>query len=287
MAVRCGFIGLGIMGKALAGNLAPKGLATIVYDIDEAAIRELVAGGAKPAQSAREVAQNAEVIGICVPADSHVRAVLCGEEGVFANAEAGAVVAIHSTVHPSTIEEMAAEGASRGVAVLEVPVAGGPVRAAAGDAFYMVSGDEAAYQKARPYLEAAAGKITFTGALGNAAKLKLALNVLTNVSFAASLEAMLLAKAMGLPQELYEEGGQATTMLNALHLQYLSPYKMPKEVFRSEGLQTYLRGRMEIAKKDLGLALQMAHDHGIAMPVTGLVTELLAKVYGVYDDALR
>jgi 3-hydroxyisobutyrate dehydrogenase-like beta-hydroxyacid dehydrogenase len=275
------------MGKALAGNLAPKGLPTIVYDIDEAAIRELLAGGAKPAQSGREVAQNADVIGICVPADSHVRAVLCGEEGVFAHAAAGAVVAIHSTVHPSTIEEMAAEGAARGVAVLEAPVAGGPVRAAQGDAFYMVSGDEAAYEKARPYLEAAATKILFTGAFGNAAKLKLALNVLTNLSFAASLEAMLLAKAMGLPQELFEEGGQSTTMLNALHLQYLSPYKMSEKVFRSEGLQTYLRGRMEIAQKDLGLALQMAHDHGIAMPVTGLVTQLLAKVYGVYDDALR
>ena len=161
MTIRCGFIGLGIMGKALAGNLAPKGLPTIVYDLDEAAIREVVAGGAKPAQSSREVAQNADVIGICVPADSHVRAVLCGEDGVFANAEPGAVVAIHSTVHPATIEEMAAEGASRGIAVLEVPVAGGPVRAAKGDAFYMVSGDEAAYEKARPYLEAAAGKITF------------------------------------------------------------------------------------------------------------------------------
>ena len=287
MPIRCGFIGLGIMGKALAGNLAPKGLPTIVYDLDEAAMREVVAGGAKPAQSAREVAQNADVIGICVPADSHVRAVLCGEHGVFANAAAGAVVAIHSTVHPDTIEQMAAEGASRGVAVLEVPVAGGPVRAAQGDAFYMVSGDGAALEKARPYLEAAAGKITFTGAFGNAAKLKLALNVLTNLSFAASLEAMLLAKASGLPQELFEEGGQATTMLNALHLQYLSPYKMPEQARRSEGFQSYLRGRMEIAKKDLGLALQMAHSHGIAMPVTGLVTELLAKVYGVYDDALR
>jgi len=287
MTIRCGFIGLGIMGKALAGNLAPKGLATIVYDLDEAPIRELVAGGAKPAQSAREVAQNADVIGICVPADSHVRAVLCGPDGVFANAAAGAVVAIHSTVHPATITEMAAEGASRGVAVLEVPVAGGPVRAAKGDAFYMVSGDKAAYEKARPYLEAAAGKITFTGALGNAAKLKLALNVLTNISFSAALEGMLLAKAMGLPQELYEEGGQATTMLNALHLQYLSPYKMPKEAFRSDGLQSYLRGRMEIAQKDLGLALQMAHENGIAMPVTGLVAQLLAKVYGVYDDDLR
>jgi 3-hydroxyisobutyrate dehydrogenase-like beta-hydroxyacid dehydrogenase len=206
---------------------------------------------------------------------------------VFANADAGAVVAIHSTVHPATIEAMAAEGAARGVAVLEVPVAGGPVRAAQGDAFYMVSGDEAAFERARPYLEAAAGKITFAGALGNAAKLKLALNVLTNLSFTASLEAMLLAKAVGLPQELFEEGGQATTMLNALHLQYLSPYKMPEEFRRSEDFQAYLRGRMEIAQKDLGLALQMAHDHGIAMPVTGLVSQLLAKVYGVYDDALR
>lgn len=287
MPVRCGFIGLGIMGKALAGNLAPKGLPTIVYDIDEAAIRGLLPSGARAAASAREVAQNADVIGICVPADSHVRAVLGGEDGVFAHAAAGSVVAIHSTVHPATIEQMAAEGAARGVAVLEAPVAGGPVRAAAGEGFYMVSGDEAACAKARPYLEAAASKILFTGAFGNAAKLKLALNVLTNLSFAASLEAMLLARAMGLPQELFEEGGQATTMLNPLLLQYLGLYKMPDEVFRSEKLQGYLRGRMEIAQKDLGLALQMAHDHGIAMPVTGLVTQLLAKVYGVYDDALR
>jgi len=287
MTTRCGFIGLGEMGKALAGNLAPKGLPTLVYDLDETAMSEIVKGGAKPARNARELAQNADVIGVCVPADKHVRAVLCGEEGVFANAAAGSVVAIHSTVHPSTIEEMAAEGASHGIAVLEVPVAGGPVRAAKGDAFYMVSGDEAAYEKARPYLEAAAGQILFTGAFGNAAKLKLALNVLTNLSFTAALEGLLLAKAVGLPQELYEEGGKANTMLNALHLQYLSPYKLPPEAFRSENLQKYLRGRMEIAQKDLGLALQMANEHGIAMPVTGLVSQLLAKVYGVYDDALR
>jgi 3-hydroxyisobutyrate dehydrogenase-like beta-hydroxyacid dehydrogenase len=287
MSVRCGFIGLGIMGKALAGNLAPRGLPTVVYDLDEAAIRELLPSGAKAAGSLREVAQNADVIGVCVPADDHVRAVLCGDDGVFAHAAAGSVVAIHSTVHPTTVEEMAAEGASRGLAVLEVPVAGGPVRAAQGDAFYMVSGDETAYEKARPYLEAAASKILFAGAIGNAARLKLALNVLTNLSFAASLEAMQLARAMGLTQDLFEEGGRATTMLNPLLLQYLSPYKMPEEVFRSEKLQSYLRGRMEIAQKDLGLALQMARDHGIAMPVTGLVAQLLAKVYGVYDDALR
>jgi 3-hydroxyisobutyrate dehydrogenase-like beta-hydroxyacid dehydrogenase len=287
MAIRCGFIGLGDMGRALAGNLVPRGFPTIVYDLDDAAIRKLVDGGAKPATGTAEVAQNADVIGICVPADAHVRSVLCGDQGVFANAARGTIVAIHSTVHPSTIEAMAAEGASQGVDVLEVPVAGGTVRAAKGDAFYMVSGDKAALERARPYLEAAAGKILFTGQFGTASKLKLALNVLTNLSFAASLEGMLLATATGVPQELYEEGGQATTMLNALHLQYLSPYKMPDEVFRSKQLQSFLRGRMQIAQKDLGLALEMAREHGIALPVTGLITQIIAKVYGVHDDKLR
>ena len=128
--------------------------------------------------------------------------------------------------------------------MLEVPVAGGPVRAAVGDAFYMVSGDKEALEKVRPYLDAAAGKVTYAGELGNAAKLKLSLNVLTNLSFAASLEGLLLAKAMGLPQELYEEGGQATTMLNSLHLQYMSVYKMPEEARRSEGLCRLSRNRV-------------------------------------------
>jgi len=287
MAIRCGFIGLGFMGKALAQNLAPAGLSTIVYDLDATAMREVVDGGATAAGSTREVAQNADVIGVCVPADEHVRAVLCGPDGVFENAAPGSVVAIHSTVHPATTEAMAASGATHDIDVIEVPVAGGTVRAAEGNAYYMVAGDESAIEKARPYLEAASSQITYAGALGNAAKLKLALNVLTNLSFAASLEGLQLVIAMGLPQELYEEGGQATTMLNALHLQYLSVNKLPKEALRAEGLQSYLRSRMEIAQKDLGLALEMAQENGIAMPVTGLVKQVIARVYSVFDDDLR
>ena len=287
MTIRCGFIGLGIMGQALAGNLPGKGLPTLVYDLDEAAIATVVEKGAQAAPNGREVARGSDVIGICVPADAHVRAVLCGAEGVFENAASGSVVAIHSTVRPETIIEMAESGEKHGVDVLEVPVAGGPVRAAVGDAFYMVSGKEEAFEKARPYLEAAAGQITFAGELGNAAKLKLALNVLTNLSFAAALEARNLAVAAGLPQELFEEGGQATTMLNPLSLQYLSALKMPDEALRGEGMQDYMRGRMEIAEKDHGLALELAREGGIAMPVTGLVSQLLARVYNVYDDDLR
>jgi 2-hydroxy-3-oxopropionate reductase len=287
MTLRAGFIGLGIMGKALAKHLAPAGLPTTVYDLDDAPVQELVAGGAKPARGPREVAENADVVGICVPADAHVHAVMRGDDGILAGAAAGSIVVIHSTVHPDTVGEVAREAAAHGIDVLEAPVAGGPVRAEAGDAFYMIGGDEAVFERAKPYFEPSAGKLLYTGAIGNAGKLKLALNVLTNLSFAAALEGCLLAKALGLPQELFEEGGSTTTMLNALHLQYLSMRKLPDAALHSEGLQSHLRGRMEIARKDLSLALEMARGAGIAMPVTGLAEQLLAKIYGVYDDDLR
>ena len=287
MSTRCGFIGLGIMGKALSGNLAPKGHSILVYDLVEEAIRDVEKTGAQAASSPAEVGAGADVIGICVPADSHVRAVLTGPDGVFAHAARGSVVCIHSTIHPDTVEEMAVAGAECGVDVLEVPVAGGPVRAAEGNAFYMVAGDEAATEKARPYLEAAASRIIYTGELGNASKLKLAVNVLTNVCLAAALEAYELTKAMGLPHELIEEAGQETGMLSPLMLQFLGTKTMPDEALRSEQMQSFMRGRMEIAQKDLSLALEMAMKSGISMPVTGLVTQNAARVYGVFDDELR
>jgi len=275
------------MGNALARNLAPNGLPATVFDIDDKAMAEVATTGARPVASPAEIAKTSDVIGVCVPADDHVRSVLCGDDGVFANAASGAVVIIHSTIHPQTFIEMAELGAESGIDVLEVPVAGGPVRAAEGNAYLIVAGNQDAIDKAQPYFDAVANEITLAGELGNAAKLKLSLNVLTNLSFSAALEGLLLAKAMGLPQELYEEGGVANTMLNALHLQYLSTQKMPSETLRSEGLQDYMRGRMEIAQKDLALALEMAREHGVAMPVTGVVSQVIARIYGVYDDDLR
>src|SRR5256885_11036053 len=85
MAIRAGFIGLGNQGKPIAAHLAPAGFDTTVYDIAEAPVRELVAGGARAAASPREVGERADVIGICVPADEHVRAVVHGADGLLAD----------------------------------------------------------------------------------------------------------------------------------------------------------------------------------------------------------
>ena len=287
MTIRCGFIGLGKMGKAIAGNLAPKGFPTVVFDVVEEPIRDLEKGGAKAAAGPSEVGAGADVIGICVPADSHVREVLLGEDGVLANAASGSVICIHSTVHPDTIEEMSVAAKAYGIDVLDVPVAGGPERVEVSDAYFMVGGDESAFEKARPYLEASAGKITYCGELGNASKLKLAINLHTNISFASALEAARLTRAMGLPQELFEEAGETIGTLDTMLLRYLALQKQPLEVIQSKAMQAHLLRSMGLGQKDVSLALEMARENNLFLPVAGLVSQLIARVYSVDEDGLR
>ncbi|MBW2725021.1 MAG: NAD(P)-binding domain-containing protein, partial [Deltaproteobacteria bacterium] len=84
MSLRVGFIGLGNQGKPIAAHLAPAGFETTVYDIAEAPVQELVAGGAKAAATPRELGANADIVGICVPEDAHVLEVVLGEDGLLA-----------------------------------------------------------------------------------------------------------------------------------------------------------------------------------------------------------
>ncbi len=287
MTKTAGFIGLGDIGKPLAGNLAPKGFDAMVYDLAPEPVAELVEGGAKAAASAREVGAHADVIGICVPEDDHVRAVMLGDDGLLAGAQAGTVVAIHSTVQPSTIVELAEIGAEQGVEVIDVCVTGGAARAAEGTVTFLVGGPEATLEKARPYLEASASDIIHAGELGNGAKLKLCINVVTYIQWAAAYEGMKLAMASGLGAEVFESAGRANGQLTELQQRYLIGVKLPPEAQQSEAYQKVVTGHMHTAEKDLAWALKLAHDNGLAMPVSGLVSQMMAKLYGVEDAGRR
>jgi 3-hydroxyisobutyrate dehydrogenase len=287
MTIRAGFIGLGNIGKPLAARLAPAGFATTVFDLDEAPVQEVVAGGAKAARSPREVAEQADVIGICVPEDKHVRAVMTGNDGALAGAASGTVVAIHSTILPSTAIEMAAVAQSKGVSVLDACVTGGGQRAQQGTVTYLVGGDASALEKARPFLEASSESIIHAGELGNGAKLKLCINVMTYLQWAAAYESFCLAKASGLPIEIFEEAGRANGQLTELMGLYLTSHKLPDEVRSDEGVQKILRGHMHTAEKDLAWALQLGRENGVTLPVAGLVSQLMARLYAVEDRERR
>jgi 3-hydroxyisobutyrate dehydrogenase len=287
MPLRAGFIGLGNIGKPLASHLAPSGFETTIYDIAAEPMDELAAAGARKASCPREVAENADVIGICVPEDKHVLAVMGGDEGVLAGAAKGSVVAIHSTILPTTAIALAEEAAGQGVSILDACVTGGDQRAAEGVVTYLVGGDEAALEKARPFLDVSSETVIHAGELGNGAKLKLCINVVTYIQWAAAYEGFKLAEATGLPTDIFEAAGRANGQLTELQQRYLIGQKLPKEARHSEPYQKIVRGHMHTAEKDLSWALQLAKDSELSMPVSGLVSQMMARLYGVEDDGRR
>jgi 3-hydroxyisobutyrate dehydrogenase-like beta-hydroxyacid dehydrogenase len=287
MTIRVGYIGLGDMGGAMASQLAPKGFDARVYDLDPKPVEALASTGAKPAASCREVGEHAEVLSICVPADAHVEAVLLGADGALAGMAAGTVVAIHSTVQPATIARMADAARERGVAVIDACVTGGRAVAEQGKLTLLIGGEAAALERARPVLEAYGTTLLHAGPLGSGAKLKLAVNLLTYVNWAAASESFRLAKASGLDTELFLQAVIANGQLSAMQQRFIASWKLPDEAAASEGFQSFVRIQMFNAEKDLAHALELGRKCGIALPAAGLVSQEMARIYRVNDPGRR
>jgi 3-hydroxyisobutyrate dehydrogenase len=288
MSIRVGFIGLGNQGKPIAAHLAPAGLETTVYDLVAEPVAELVAGGARAATTPREVGENADVVGICVPEDKHVLAVALGDDGLFAGLRSGSVALVHSTILPATIEELAAAGAARGIDVMDACVTGGAMRAQARQLTYLVGGSEMALEKARPYFEATTDiPPIHAGELGSGAKLKLCINLITYIQWAAAHESMVLARAIGLPQDVLEAAGRSNGQLTDMMVTFLAVHKAPEATRTSESFQDMMRHNMKIAEKDLAWALQLARESEVTLPVGGVVAQSMARIYGVLDDGRR
>jgi 3-hydroxyisobutyrate dehydrogenase-like beta-hydroxyacid dehydrogenase len=200
----------------------------------------------------------------------------------------GGVVLIHSTILPGTVAEVAAAAAANDIAVLDACVTGGAARAENKEITYLVGGPKEALERARPYFEATSKiEIVYAGELGNGAKLKLCLNLMTYIQWAAAYEPMALAQAIGLPLDVLERAGKANGQLTDLMSNFLVAHKLPDEARKSEGFQNLMRGHMQIAEKDLAWALKLAREAGVALPIGSLVSQSMARLYGVEDEGRR
>ncbi len=288
MSLRVGFIGLGNQGKPIAEQLAMADFETTVYDVAPGPMKELEEAGATTATTPRGVGERADLVGLCVPEDKHVLAVVLGEDGLLEGMRAGGVILVHSTVLPETIERVAEAARERDVEVLDACVTGGAARAAARQLTYLIGGPAEAVEKARPYLTATTDvEPVHAGPLGSGAKLKLCINLITYIQWAAAYESMALARAVGLPQEVLEQAGRSNGQLTDMMVAFLALHKAPEEAQRSEGFQETVRRNMKIAEKDLAWALQLARQSEIALPVGGLVAQSMARLYGVLDEGRR
>lgn len=183
--------------------------------------------------------------------------------------------------------EVAALAAERGVDVLDACITGGATGAAQGTLTVMVGGDAAHVLRARPFFDCFAKKVVHTGPLGSGCKMKLCNNLMTYLAWTAAYEAMLLARAAGLPQEMLEEvtgsNGNLTDPMRA----FLALHKAPAATRSSEGFQALMRGFVEIAEKDLAASLALARECGIALPGTAMASQIMARVYGLDDENRR
>jgi 3-hydroxyisobutyrate dehydrogenase-like beta-hydroxyacid dehydrogenase len=282
MAIRAGFIGLGNLGAPMARRLAAAGFEPVVFDVREEPRRELARSGARAAGSVAEVA-GAEVIGVCVRDDRDVRDVMLGKDGVVAHARAGTVIALHSTILPSTVREVAGAASARGLGVVDAPVTGGSAGAESGALTCMVGGAPELLERCRPVLSAFAKKIVHTGELGSGAAAKLCNNLIGYLGFLAAFEAAALAKGAGLPFESLVEVTRSSGHLTDIMLSFFGFRQRIDAEPDEPSLEARARSFTDLAEKDLAVTLAFARECGVELPGTEVCRELMGRVYGVRE----
>ena len=272
---RAGYIGLGNMGFPIARNLIKGGLDVMVFDVREEPMLALARLGARAARSCGEVGEHSEIVELSVVDDAQVEEVVLGEKGVVQSAAPGTIVAVHSTVHPRTIKEVAARAKAYGVIVLDAAVSGGKNGAAAGKLTYMVGGDREAFEKAKPVFETSGAHIFYMGDVGAGSATKLAQQVMVCINRLSGQEGMRLAEAYGLDVELVQQVVHTTGAQSQVTDNWLKEYKRLRV-----GDDEDAAHMAHLFWKGLCPALELGHELGLSMAGTALVQQTFPTVLG-------
>ncbi|GAA1704318.1 2-hydroxy-3-oxopropionate reductase [Kribbella yunnanensis] len=262
-----GFIGLGIMGSHMAANLIAAGHAVTGYDVVPAAVDRLAQAGGKPAPDIASAVAGAEVVITMLPDSPQVAEVVLGPDGVLSAIESGVLLIDMSSIAPETSIAVAAAGAERGVQVLDAPVSGGEQGAIKASLSIMVGGSAEDFETARPIFEALGRTIVHVGPHGSGQTVKAANQLMVAGIISLVSEAIVLLEASGVDSTRGLEvlaGGLAGNRI----LDLKSTTMLAREF--TPGF------RIDLHHKDMGIALASARAAGVALPVTGVVAQLVA-----------
>jgi putative dehydrogenase len=194
-----GIIGLGSMGMGMALCLVNKGMRIAGFDLNPAAVAKLVEAGGHAVSSAVKAAQNANILLVVVVNAGQTEAILFGEDGAASAMAEGGVIISCATMAPDDARRLAAAAEALGLSYLDAPISGGAAKAAVGQLTVMASGTAAAFEKARPVLNAMATTVYELGSsAGIGASFKMVNQLLAGVHIAAACEAVTFAKKLGL-----------------------------------------------------------------------------------------
>ena len=263
---KIGFIGLGIMGKPMAKNLLKAGYELVVFDINQDAVNEVVAAGAKSAPTSKDVAAQSEVVITMLPNSPHVKAAVLGANGVLEGAKPGLVLIDMSSIAPLASQEIAAAVAKKGVEMLDAPVSGGEPKAIDGSLSIMVGGKKELFDRSTELLSKMGKSVVLCGDVGAGNTTKLANQIIVALNIAAVSEAFVLATKAGVDPELVFNairGGLAgSTVMEAKAPMIMAGNFKP-------GF------KIDLHIKDLANAIETGHDVGVPLPLTASVMEIL------------
>lgn len=267
--MRIGFIGLGAMGAPMAQNLLERGHELTVFARRRDAMAPLLSSGARPASSPADAAAQSDVTVTMVFDTASVEEVALGPRGVAEGARAGSVVVDHSTIVPDGARRIASALQARGISMLDAPVSGGAIAAAAGTLSVMVGGDEAALERVRPVLECYAKTIAYIGPSGAGQIAKACNQICTIVNMLGAAEAMLLAERAGVDPTRVKD-----VLLTGFASSRMLELQAPKMIARA------FDGNVEsrLHHKDIHIVLDMAKRLGIRLPGSSAAADVLTKL---------
>ena len=281
MPEKIGFVGLGIMGRPMAKNLMDAGYELVLHNRTREKAETLAAeGDAGVVGDPREVAEKCAVVLTMLPGPPDVELVVAGENGLLAGAREGSLIVDMSTSSPGLARDLARGAAERGVGVLDAPVSGGDVGAIAGTLSIMAGGAQGDFERAKPLLEVMGGTVTHTGPAGTGQVVKATNQVVVALAIEAVSEALALGSKAGVdPEKILDalSGGLADNRV----------MQVKRQNFLERNFEP--GGKVEFHRKDLGIALSAAREHGVALPATAMVEQMFgvleAKGRGGWDHS--
>jgi 3-hydroxyisobutyrate dehydrogenase len=273
-----GFIGLGNMGAPMAVNLIKAGHQVTGYDIMPVPVAALAAAGGRAAATAAEAVAAGEVVITMLPAGPQVREVYLGNGGVLGRARRGALLIDCSTIDVETARAVATAAREAGFAMLDAPVSGGTAGAAAASLTIMVGGEDAAFSRGQPILEAMGRTIVHAGPAGNGQAVKICNNMMLAISMIGVCEAFTLGQKLGLAaQTIFDVASKSSGQCWAL----TSYCPVPGPVPASPANRDYAAGfTAAMMLKDLRLAQQAAGATAAPTPLGGNA----AALYQLFVD---
>ncbi len=262
---KIGFIGLGIMGKPMAGHLIDAGYDLVVHNRNRDAVDELVGKGAIEAHSGKEVAEQSDIVITMLPDSPDVESVALGEGGIIEGAHDGLIFVDMSTIAPSVTTQVGEVLAKKGVQSLDAPVSGGDIGAQNATLSIMVGGEEDTFNTVKPLFDVMGQSAILCGPLGAGQTVKACNQILVAVTIAGVSEALTMGAKAGVdPIKI---------------VQVLSGGLARCGVLENRG-ERMVNGdfdpgfRIRLHYKDLNIIQKTSNDFGVPLPVTSEVFEL-------------